>query len=855
MANLKIRGRIAPFVPRKAPPFDAFDWDKAAEAPKKIVAEDANGRHELILFGDFDVSGGGPARGAVERLLWRLNGSVALDLRGLDDDLGKLRRDFEADHGLRFLKRALDGADVILGARGNDTLKGFKGADVLNGAKGADLLLGGGGGDKLKGGGGDDDLRGGGGRDVLRGQKGGDVLSGDGGNDTLVGGGGADTLDGGAKKDVLTGGAGEDVFVMSGGRDVVTDFRLDADVVRVNAPFSSLEIAATAQGAKIVSGGRTMILRGVDAAELSEANFRTQPESGGALVIGDAGPNRLRPDLPIDQEVRGLGGDDILGTGPGTNTLKGGPGPDIFAILPVKPNGTLDADVDRVADFSYLIDHDRIGLRAALAGVTFATLADVVELTPAAGGTMVRVRDSDALLLQGVDFTFDDIAAYGFDAPVKSGVSAILDPYGFQNTSVTSADPAITPDGQFVVYVSKAFAGAGTADVAPFTLENGDTNEERASMDVFLWNTRTDALELVSADPDGTVFDQDAFGGLRDSYSPAVSHDGRFVAFVTDGIDANEEPDVYLRDMLDPSVAAVPVSVDQNGDPVGGVPTAARFVTESVQIVDISEAGNKIAFLTDQSLAAGDANGVYDIYVRDVRLGVTRLASADEFGAAMGVPDAGFVSQSGDEDEQASQRFDMSANGQFVAFTSLADLGEGDTQADVYLRDLASGRTLLVSDGTAEPAFDPCMSDAGDVIVFETRSALDPGDQDGGLVDVYAADIDLDGFSVTGFRWLSGGDGLSDDFDFVDPVLSPDGSTVAFQAYDGFAIPQGLYVRQVEGGAVTKIDAFVDDSSGVSSSTTGYALSDEGASLVARVERTDDPSPAATADDMELFLL
>jgi Ca2+-binding RTX toxin-like protein len=130
-------------------------------------------------------------------------------------------------------------------------------------------------------------LAGGRGRDVLRGLEGDDLLSGGRGNDrlaggagrdTLKGGAGNDTLDGGTGPDVLVGGAGADQFVLRarGGRDIVRDFDLDADTVLVARGadgFDALDIADTARGALVESGGARMLLVGVAADDLTADHF------------------------------------------------------------------------------------------------------------------------------------------------------------------------------------------------------------------------------------------------------------------------------------------------------------------------------------------------------------------------------------------------------------------------------------------------------------------------------------------------------------------------------------------------------------------------------------------------------
>jgi Tol biopolymer transport system component len=78
------------------------------------------------------------------------------------------------------------------------------------------------------------------------------------------------------------------------------------------------------------------------------------------------------------------------------------------------------------------------------------------------------------------------------------------------------------------------------------------------------------------------------------------------------------------------------------------------------------------------NLVTGDTNGVWDVFVRDMRTGVTRRVSVGSDG---GQSD----SYSGDES--------ISADGRQVAFTSLAtNLVPGDTNDDfdVFVRDEAA---------------------------------------------------------------------------------------------------------------------------------------------------------------------
>ncbi|MEE3101688.1 MAG: hypothetical protein VX463_18175 [Pseudomonadota bacterium] len=169
------------------------------------------------------------------------------------------------------------GADRISGGSGDDRLGGRGGNDVLRGLGGDDALKGQGGRDKLFGGAGDDRLVGGGGADRLVGGGGDDVLLGGGGNDRLSGGAGADVLDGGGGRDLLIGGGGADEFILGRGFDRVRDFQVGVDLLDVSAKAAGFEdltfrdrgddMLIRADGAKLV------LLEGVDAADLSEADF------------------------------------------------------------------------------------------------------------------------------------------------------------------------------------------------------------------------------------------------------------------------------------------------------------------------------------------------------------------------------------------------------------------------------------------------------------------------------------------------------------------------------------------------------------------------------------------------------
>ena len=131
----------------------------------------------------------------------------------------------------------------------------------------------------------------------------------------------------------------------------------------------------------------------------------------------------------------------------------------------------------------------------------------------------------------------------------RSGPSLISLGFDGGEADGASFTPAISADGRYV-----AFASAAS------TLVAGDTNGVE---DVFVFDRAERTTERVSLSGQGEA-------GNGASYDPAVSADGRYVAFtsaasnLTAG-DSNEELDIFVRDRDEG--ATVLVSVGPQGVP------------------------------------------------------------------------------------------------------------------------------------------------------------------------------------------------------------------------------------------------------------------------------------------------
>lgn len=196
----------------------------------------------------------------------------------------------------------------------------------------------------------------------------------------------------------------------------------------------------------------------------------------------------------------------------------------------------------------------------------------------------------------------------------------------------------------------------------------------------------------------------------------------------------------------------------------------------------VSADGRFIAFVSAASnLVPGDTNNSPDVFVHDRATGLTERVSVDD-----------------NEVEAIGASFapDISADGNFVAFESAADLvadlylpHDDNGYNDIYLRDRAAGTTLRVSltdPGLESGGFSrrPSISDDGQVIAFEcdeVGSLMDPSivDATAGM-DVFVRDLSGGGSTELisrreGFASSGNGEAFS-------PTISADGQRVAFES-------------------------------------------------------------------------
>jgi hypothetical protein len=194
--------------------------------------------------------------------------------------------------------------------------------------------------------------------------------------------------------------------------------------------------------------------------------------------------------------------------------------------------------------------------------------------------------------------------------------------------------------------------------------------------------------------------------GADPSDRPALSGDGRYVAFATQSrnlLTEADAPGTYRRGGLlrrDLRTGALELVARGALWADGALVDVDPPLAQGAQQPSISAGGRYVAFSTDEALTAADTNGAGDVYVRDMDRPIDApdaytLVSARDGGDAPATYD-------GPAGATVAPRGALSDDGRSVAFVTQAasDLlpGTNPTPAgEVFVRRLADRRTIVVS--------------------------------------------------------------------------------------------------------------------------------------------------------------
>jgi Tol biopolymer transport system component len=379
-----------------------------------------------------------------------------------------------------------------------------------------------------------------------------------------------------------------------------------------------------------------------------------------------------------------------------------------------------------------------------------------------ADGRYVAFETSASTLVQSDTNDITDIFVYDRQAGQTSRVS--INSSGIEGDS-GSTTAAISGDGRYVAFQSQAK-----------NLVALDAND---ACDIFVHDRQTGQTTRVSVSSSGA----EAQGASND---PAISADGRYVAFVSDAAnlvagDTGGYRNVFLHDQKTGQTNRI--SAGFGGATVDGDSDSPAISGDGSTIVFRSDATNLLA-------TGSDTNSFGDIFAYDRPTGTISRVSVTSGGAQA-------------QGESTSPA--ISADGRAIVFASNADnLSATDTGgfSNIYLRDRQTGQTVWVShalDGSAPNGFSdtPTISGDGNLIAFVSSANNLVGYDAKSLPDVFLFDRQQSTISCLSVN----GQGGAADSSSGNPAISADGRFTAFESYASNLLPNpidthgDIYVR------------------------------------------------------------
>jgi len=317
---------------------------------------------------------------------------------------------------------------------------------------------------------------------------------------------------------------------------------------------------------------------------------------------------------------------------------------------------------------------------------------------------------------EAVSRPYQDLFQIYLHDPATSRTELISQTASGRTGDGSSHNPAITPDGRYVVYVTEAknfvdTPNHGEGYVLVLDRQTGETEiigatvrpqysspQISANGAVVIFTARgTDGLihlyayyrstqttVRVDRSIDGDYPNDRVGDGNYSGNSPiAISGDGRFVSYLSRAsnivpADTNNNTDVYVTDLQTLSTERVSVST-----------SGAQANSNSTNSA-ISKDGRFVTFTSyADNLVSDDSNEKSDVFVYDRQTGEQTRISKSTSGAQA------------DDNSYASS---ISADGRFVTFLSNAqNLFENDPYrfTDVFLHDRTNGTTELINKSTA----------------------------------------------------------------------------------------------------------------------------------------------------------
>lgn len=475
------------------------------------------------------------------------------------------------------------------------------------------------------------------------------------------------------------------------------------------------------------------------------------------------------------------------------------------------------------------------------------TQGDGLSFNPSisADGRLVLFNSDAENLANGLINAFSDIFLHDRQTGATELVSIALTG---EATDDFSFEPAISPDGSFAVFESRA-----TNLVAGKT----DDQSDIFSHDIQAGTTRRISVTDVSGD----------------SIRSSISSDGRYVAFSSDAThmvdsDTNGATDVFVNDLLKEKIQRVSIASDGSQSDGGSAFDGTSISSDGQSIVFSSEATNLVTddtnlladiFLHDlgvsttqrvsvksdgtegtdesqfpsisrdgrfvffqdfsENLVNDDNNGFPDVFIHDQQLSLTALITR---------------ASNGDQTNAPSASTSTGSNGQFVVYGSFADnivADDNNNKRDIFVHDRTANSTerISVSSSGGESdgvSLNAAISEGGRYVAFDSEATNLVGDDQNGVGDVFVRDRQTNStirISVSEDRTESGGG---------EPTISSSGRFVAFDSQaqlvakdtNNFA---DVYVYDTKGKAL-RLVTLAHDGLSANESSRSVAISPDG---------------------------
>jgi len=424
-----------------------------------------------------------------------------------------------------------------------------------------------------------------------------------------------------------------------------------------------------------------------------------------------------------------------------------------------------------------------------------------------------------------------------------------------------SDSPSMTPDGRFVAFVSTS------TDLVPgVTNQTGDIYVRDLQSGATIWASQGMSLSNGIS----RIFYPNSARDYR-CFSPVVSANGQIVAFMASSSTVSTNVLLIRHDLR----TGVNTVVDRTASPAASLQVSAEgrfiayesstniyvwdFQTGSNLLVNVNASGTapanagsqtpvmtpdgrSVVFLSAATdLTTNVANGLSQVYLRDLVTKTTRLVSVKLGGGASGRAIEATIPAITDD-------------GRLVAFESLAgDLVADDLNqaSDVFLRELGPGTTALVSQrhpalaartmpAPSATAIKSISADGRYVAISSLDSTFTPSDTNG-FPDIFVRDL------ANGAIFPVSVDSGTNFQAAVEPVLSANGRYLVFGrrvpcSYDGCG-KEDLFRRDLQNGTTALVSLRADGTGASNGSSSAPTLSSNG-NLVAFQNTTAFPGRA-----------